>query len=111
MPRIIFFLLLLTTSAIADNNCDGISKLPMPNATITSAEAFAGGIFAPPSGAPITGLPAFCRVAATLRPTSTSDIRIEVWLPQAGWNGRLEGTGNGGFAGKVSYGALANGVN
>ena len=31
-------------------------------------------------------------------------------MPQAGWNQRLEGTGNGGFAGKISYGALAEGV-
>ena len=28
-----------------------------------------------------TALPAFCRVVATLKPTSDSDIKIEVWLP------------------------------
>jgi hypothetical protein len=26
-------------------------------------------------------LPAFCRVAATLTPSTDSDIRIEVWMP------------------------------
>ncbi len=31
-------------------------------------------------------------------------------MPQADWNQRLEGTGNGGFAGKISYGALAEGL-
>ena len=32
-------------------------------------------------------LPAFCRVAATLTPVPDSEIKIEVWLPVAGWNG------------------------
>ena len=52
-------------------------------------------------------LPAFCRVAASLKPTSDSDIRIEVWLPMAGWNGKLQSVGNGAWAGTISYPALA----
>jgi feruloyl esterase len=47
-------------------------------------------------------LPAFCRVAATLKPSNDSDIRIEVWLPSSGWNGKFEGTGNGGWSGQIS---------
>ena len=31
-------------------------------------------------------------------------------MPQSNWNQRLEGTGNGGFAGKIGYGALAEGL-
>lgn len=31
-------------------------------------------------------------------------------MPEANWNGRLEGTGNGGFAGNIAYGALAEGI-
>ena len=31
-------------------------------------------------------------------------------MPQSDWNQRFEGTGNGGFAGKISYGVLAEGV-
>ena len=31
-------------------------------------------------------------------------------MPEADWNQRFEGTGNGGFAGKISYGALAEGL-
>ncbi len=43
---------------------------------------------------------AFCRVQATLAPTSSSQIRIEVWLPpQPDWNGKFIGAGNGGYAG------------
>ena len=47
-------------------------------------------------------LPAFCQVQATLRPTADSDIKVEVWLPAAaGWNGKLQGIGNGGMGGGV----------
>ncbi|PYO58497.1 MAG: hypothetical protein DMD83_03785 [Candidatus Rokuibacteriota bacterium] len=28
-------------------------------------------------------------------------MNIEVWMPSAGWNGRFEGTGNGGYAGNM----------
>jgi hypothetical protein len=51
-------------------------------------------------------LPAFCHVTALAKPTTDSDIRIEVWLPAAGWNGKFRGQGNGGFAGEIDYRAL-----
>ena len=37
-----------------------------------------------------------------------SDIKIEVWLPAAAWNGKFQAVGNGGWAGTISYGALAS---
>jgi feruloyl esterase len=58
----------------------------------------------------------FCRVAATLTPTSDSDIKIEIWLPMpraAGAPGNTAGTAstrrwaNGGWAGVISYSAMA----
>src|SRR5207253_2193587 len=51
-------------------------------------------------------VPAFCRVAATLKPTSDSSIDMEVWLPET-WNGKFEFVGGGGWAGVISYPALA----
>ncbi len=54
------------------------------------------------------GLPAMCRVTATLKPSSDSDIKVEVWLPAAGWNGKLQGVGNGGWAGSIFYFMMAN---
>ena len=48
-------------------------------------------------------LPAFCRVVVKAKPTSDSDIAIEVWMPLEGWNGRLQGLGNGGFAGLIDH--------
>src|SRR5262249_51082142 len=55
-------------------------------------------------------LPAFCRVVAEAKPTSDSDIKLEVWLPVSGWNGKLEGIGVGGFAGSIDIVQLATSV-
>jgi hypothetical protein len=52
----------------------------------------------------------FCRVSLVLRPSADSDIRAEVWLPSSGWNRKLQGIGNGGFAGAIDYGSLASAV-
>ncbi len=52
---------------------------------------------------PYKSLPAFCRVQLSDKPSSDSDIKIEVWMPQNGWNGKFEGVGNGGWAGVIGY--------
>jgi feruloyl esterase len=50
-------------------------------------------------------------VQAIARPSSGSEIHIEVWLPEkTAWNGKLLGVGNGGYTGRISYGALENGI-
>jgi feruloyl esterase len=95
-------------------SCESLAALALPNATITTVQAVAaggstpltplGGRGAPPAAG---SLPAFCRVAATLKPSSDSDIKIEVWLPSAGWNGKFQGVGNGGWTGSINYGALS----
>ena len=96
--------------------CAQLTDLKLPHATITSAESIAAGAFKPASGgggglgAPATDyghLPAFCRVAGTLRPTADSDIRFEVWLPASGWNGKFVGTGNGVWAGSIVLSSMA----
>src|SRR6185503_10329646 len=46
------------------------------------------------------------RVQATLKPSSDSNIKMEIWLPvAASWNGKLRGTGNGGLGGGATVGA------
>ncbi len=93
----------------AATTCESLSTLALPDTTITLARAVGAGEFAldGPGGAGFKNLPAFCRVAATLKPTSDSDIKIEVWLPATGWNGKFEAVGNGGWAGSISYAAMA----
>jgi len=95
-------------------SCDGLTGLTLPHTAITSALPVLSGSFTPPatpgakaSPAPLSELPPFCRVAATLTPSSDSDIKIEVWMPSSGWNGKFQAVGNGGWAGVISYGAMA----
>jgi len=82
--------------------------LALPDTTITAALSVPAGTYTAPDGEVFTNLPAFCRIAATLTPTSDSSIKIEVWMPNSGWNGRYLGTGNGGGGGQVIlYGTIA----
>ena len=91
--------------------CESLATLKLPDTTITSAQEVAAGAFIPPGvtapPASTKDLPAFCRVMATLQPAKDSDIKIEVWLPLTGWNGKYRGQGNGGFAGQIIYPELA----
>ena len=100
------------------DSCASLAKLALPDTKITKAERVEAGAFPPPKAFGRTPaeietykhLPAFCRVAATLAPSKDSDIKIEVWLPVSGWNGKFRGQGNGGFAGEISYDHLAYSV-
>src|SRR5258706_13435531 len=90
-------------------SCEGLASLKLTTVTITIAESVAAGTFTPPGRMPATpnpafsNLPAFCRVAATLKPTDDSEIKMEIWLPQSGWNGKFQAIGNGGWAGVITY--------
>ena len=93
--------------------CESLSTAKLTNGSVTSAQVVAAGALAQSGGrgaAALSDLPAFCRVAATLTPTKESDIKIEVWLPVAGWNGKLQAVGNGGWNGNVDTNALAGAV-
>lgn len=90
--------------------CDKLATLVLPGATITQAQTIPAGTFAPPGvadgGSAFRALPAFCRVAATLKPSSDSDVKIEIWMPAAGWNGKFQAVGNGAFNGNINYAAM-----
>lgn len=93
------------------------ASLKLPATTITLAQLVPAGAFVAPGSTPsgpgapnFSDVPAFCRVAATIAPTSDSDIKVEVWMPAAGWNGKFHGVGNGGWAGSIQYAALAGAV-
>jgi feruloyl esterase len=92
----------------APGNCESLMQFKIDHGEVTSAVAVAAG--------PLTvngmlsarklSVPAFCRIWITLRPTADSDIKVEVWLPASGWNGRLEAVGNGGLAGSIAEDAM-----
>lgn len=94
----------------AAETCENLISLKLPETTITAAQSIPAGTYTAPDGQVFTNMPAFCRVAATLTPTSDSDIGIEVWMPASTWSGKFEGVGNGGFAGSIDYSELAAGV-
>jgi feruloyl esterase len=96
------------TTALQGTACADLAALTIPDVTINAATAVAEGAFTPPGSRTTLNLPAFCRVEATARPTSDSEIKIEVWIPAGTWNGKFQGVGNGGYMGSISYPAMAN---
>ena len=108
----------VTAAPAVAASCEDLRSLRPANAEVTGVTTVTAGTFRlpnAPGGNPgaagrFASLPAFCRVTATLKPTSDSDIKIEVWLPVTGWNGKFQAVGNGGWAGVIPYGALASAV-
>lgn len=91
-------------------SCDGLAHIRLPGVQVTQAAIVPAGAFKIDAallrdfGGALPGasdLPAFCRVAARITPSADSDIRIEIWMPVSGWNGKFEGVGNGGWAGHL----------
>lgn len=72
-------------------DCESLRSLALPHVSIESARV----------------VDTFCRVDAIARPTSDSSIELEVAIPVAGWNGRYQQLGNGGFAGLVPEADIA----
>ena len=100
----------------AAKDCVQMAGQALPQGKVTAATLVPAGEFKPAAGAggPPPGvlasgyktLPAFCRIEATLTPTPDSDIKVEVWMPASGWNGKFVGIGNGVWAGTISYSEL-----
>src|SRR6185503_21161832 len=126
---------MLLAAQTAQPSCEKLASLALPNTTITSAQLVPAGPFTPPApqgppGGPVAPnaqgrggaaggrgggppapqivLPAHCRVQVVLKPSSDSHIEMEVWLPAENWNGKFQAVGNGGWAGTISYPALAS---
>src|SRR4029450_11142736 len=95
--------------ATAPMRCEDLKSINVANTTIAGAEIVAAGAFKPPApGFPglvvdYSKMPAFCRVTGSIKPSADSDIRVELWLPAEGWNGRFMQTGQRGAAGLIAY--------
>lgn len=103
----------LHAAPVVAGSCESLASITLPNVTITKAEAVAAGglaLTAGRGGASFSDLPSFCRVAAALKPSSDSNIKMELWLPASGWNGKFEANGNGGWSGSINPPALAAGL-
>jgi len=109
----IFLAALMSSEPIgAAASCESLASLKLANATITMAKTTDAGPLAVSEagggrGQPMNVPRAFCRIAATLKPSADSDIKIELWLPAANWNGKFQAVGNGAFNGTIAYPAMA----
>src|ERR1700743_1287188 len=87
-------------AAFGQTPCENLKSLTLPNVTFTAVESVPAGPFHPPQpagrgpagapggrgAAPPLMLPAYCRAAMVLTPSSDSHIEMELWLPAADWN-------------------------
>lgn len=102
----------LSAAPMLAASCESLGSLTLSDTTVTSVQQVEAGAFTAPAGGrggpdAYKDLPAFCRFAATLKPSSDSDIKIEVWLPMSGWNKKYQAAGNGAWAGSIVYNDMA----
>ena len=83
--RVLASLLVVHSSILLAADCSGLKDLRLADTTITVAETVTGELTLAGVQAPLHDLPAFCRVAGVLRPTSDSEIQFEVWMPEQGF--------------------------
>lgn len=103
-----------SSPSLARPDCAKLKELHLPQVEIISATLVQAGSFASSvptvAGNAIVALAAHCEVKAVARPTSDSEIGIEIWLPVETWNGKYEQLGNGGWAGAIHRAPLAGAV-
>ena len=112
--RILGLLLALLASCLAAPaaargaaDCTSLKSVDLPHVEIVKAEPVTGSFTEDVSvGRPsrtYTGLPTFCRVYGFSRPVTGSRIGFEVWMPVAGWSGRIHMVGGGAYVSNISY--------
>ncbi len=103
-------------TAALTSRCAALGDLSTNNGRVSGALLVAAGLYDPRrlplpadhgvmSGYPFEA-PSFCRVRATLTPSADSDVRMEIWLPAVGWNGKFMMVGNGGGRGEIFYSSM-----
>ena len=102
-----FVLTWLGCPSLFAEKCEELTGIRLPDTTISLAKSVPAGSFTPSTGQPLNNLPSFCEVRGVIKPTPASNIQFETWLPLTSWNKELEGIGNGGLAGTISFGPMA----
>jgi len=90
-----------TAADSAGSTCATVAQPHIPGASVQSmTEVFVpAGTDQIPGGPSIPNVPAHCEVTLFLgHPGADDHVRVAVWLPSGGWNGRYQGTGGGGYA-------------
>jgi len=89
-------------------SCADLAAVTTADSTVTAADAVAAGTTVNGNVVPV----ALCRVQGVARPSSDSEIKWEVWLPEtaSAWTRRLKVNGTGGYAGATPYARLAQDI-
>jgi feruloyl esterase len=93
--------------------CERLRSFRSGASHVLTADFVPAGRFEPPamgSFHPATMmLPAHCSVRVFTATSADSAVTSEIWLPNlAEWNGKLLGTGNGGYSSALSYREIAD---
>ncbi len=106
--------LIASIPAAAQQTCESLASVKIPNVTIAKVTAGKPGDSLPAQAGGMGNVPGramkvpFCRIEAFSAPTSDSHIGIEVWLPDpSNWNGKFLAAGNPGFIGGLTASGLA----
>lgn len=99
---------MFTSIPIFAATCADLGRLNIDSVSINETANVANGTLEQRFGADLS-LPAHCKVAAVLSPSDDSAISMELWLPEK-WNGKFLALGNGGWAGSISFSAMAIGL-
>src|ERR1700730_9694241 len=81
--------------------CESLMSAHVANTTITAAQSIPVGNYVAPDSTNVGTMPAFCRVSATVSTQPTEAVKIEIWMPASGWNGKYEAQGGGGIGGGI----------
>jgi len=97
--------------AQTQHSCANLQSLSIDNVSFDASEVVPAGGFSPDGGetranSPYADLSTFCRVSLTMTPSTDSDIKMELWLPLSGWNGKYMAVGNGAFTGNVRHSSM-----
>jgi feruloyl esterase len=84
-------------------DCEAVKTAKIADTTIVSATAVLAGDLTTEDKVTHKDMPAFCRVIASVKDAPDSDVRVELWMPDAGWKSVFHVNGNGGYAGVLAY--------
>jgi hypothetical protein len=80
-----------------------VKTAKIADTTIVSATAVPAGDLTTEDKVTHKDMPAFCRVVVSVKDALDSDVRVELWMPDAGWKSVFHVNGNGGYAGVLAY--------
>jgi Tannase and feruloyl esterase len=105
MFRLLSLSILFAPQALA-GSCESLLGLALPHASVTTARIASTDLIPIPLLKGIPGDFSVCLVDLTAKPTADSLIKVEIWLPTKGWNGKYMAVGNGGWSGAIRRPAM-----